>query len=259
MLTVLPVDGIPEISAGDDLARLVGDAVDGVLQDGDILAVTSKVVSKAEGRSIPAVDREDAITAETVREVASRRHPGGVTRIVENRLGLVLAAAGVDASNTPEGTVLLLPEDPDASARSLCAALRSRFGLDLGVVITDTLGRPWRQGQTDAAIGAAGVRVVDDLRGSLDAHGRRLDVTMAAVADEIAAAADLVKGKASGVPVAIVRGLGRLVTGLDAEGARALVRPPEQDMFRRGSDEAWEEGFQAGLRAAAEGTPSAGA
>ena len=250
MLTVWAVEGLPEFVAGDDLVAIIGDAVAGDLVDGDILAITSKIVSKAEGRMIVADDREDAITAETVRVVASRAHPGGVTRIVENRLGLVLAAAGVDSSNTPEGHVLLLPEDPDASARALCAALRERFGVRVGVVISDTLGRPWRQGQTDVAIGAAGIRVLDDLRGTNDANGRRLDVTVAATADEIAAAADLVKGKAGGLPVAIVRGLGHVVADLDQPGARALVRPAAEDMFRLGTQEAWDEGYRAGLHAA---------
>ena len=250
MLSVRAVEGIPEIVAGDDLVAIIGDAVAGELQDGDIVSVTSKIVSKAEGRQVLAADREDAITAETVRVVASRTHPGGVTRIVENRLGMVLAAAGVDASNVPEGVVLLLPVDPDASARALCAALRERFGVRVGVIITDTLGRPWRQGQTDVAIGAAGIRVLDDLRGQTDAGGRRLDVTVAAVADEIAGAADLVKGKAAGLPVAIVRGLGDLVAELDEPGAAAIVRPAAEDMFRLGTQEAWDEGYRAGLHAA---------
>ena len=250
MLTVWAVEGLPEFVAGDDLVAIIGDAVAGDLVDGDILAITSKIVSKAEGRLLVAEDREEAITAETVRVVASRVHPGGVTRIVENRLGIVLAAAGVDSSNTPDGHVLLLPEDPDASARALCAALRERFGVRVGVVVSDTLGRPWRQGQTDVAIGAAGIRVLDDLRGTNDANGRRLDVTVAATADEIAAAADLVKGKAGGLPVAIVRGLGHVVADLDQPGARALVRPAAEDMFRLGTQEAWDEGYRAGLHAA---------
>jgi coenzyme F420-0:L-glutamate ligase/coenzyme F420-1:gamma-L-glutamate ligase len=250
VLTVWAVEGLPEFVAGDDLVAIIGDAVAGDLVDGDILAITSKIVSKAEGRLLVAEDREDAITAETVRVVASRVHPGGVTRIVENRLGIVLAAAGVDSSNTPDGHVLLLPEDPDASARALCAALRERFGVRVGVVVSDTLGRPWRQGQTDVAIGAAGIRVLDDLRGTNDANGRRLDVTVAATADEIAAAADLVKGKAGGLPVAIVRGLGHVVADLDQPGARALVRPAAEDMFRLGTQEAWDEGYRAGLHAA---------
>lgn len=244
-------DGIGEVRPGDDLARLVGDAVAADprgCRDGDILVVTSKIVSKAEGRVVAASDREAAITAETVRVVATR----GPTRIVENRIGIVAAAAGVDASNTPEGTVLLLPEDPDASARRLCAALRERFGVPVGVIVSDTLGRPWRIGQTDAAIGAAGMRVVDDLRGGVDAHGRPLTVTVAAVADEIAAAADLVKGKSLGRPVAVVRGLSRYVTpAVDAPGARTLQRPPADDMFPLGSAEAYAAGFAAGSAAAA--------
>lgn len=251
MLTVFGVGGLPEFVAGDDLAQVLGDALDGVLEDGDILAITSKIVSKAEGRQLLAADREDAITAETVRVVATRTHPGGTTRIVENRLGMVLAAAGVDASNTPEGVVLLLPEDPDASARALCSALRERFGVSIGVLVTDTLGRPWRQGQTDVAIGAAGIRVMDDLRGTTDASGRRLDVTVAATADELAGAADLVKGKAAGIPVAIIRGMGHLVGDLDEPGARALIRPAGEDMFRLGSAEAYAEGFEAGRAAGA--------
>jgi coenzyme F420-0:L-glutamate ligase / coenzyme F420-1:gamma-L-glutamate ligase len=244
MLSVWGVEGIPEVGVGDDLAYLIATALEGSepLQDGDILAITSKIVSKAEGRIVQAADREDAITSQTVRLVAQR----GATRIVENPLGLVMAAAGVDASNTPDGTVLLLPEDPDASAKKLAAELSQRFGKKLGIVITDTLGRPWRNGQTDVAIGAAGIRVLDDLRGQTDANGKRLDVTAPAVADEIAAAADLVKGKASGMPVAVVRGMAHLVTGLDEPGARSLVRPSDEDMFRLGSREAYEEGFAAG-------------
>lgn len=243
-LTIFAVPGIPEIVAGDDLARVIGDALP-ELESGDILAVTSKVVSKAEGRLVQAADREDAITAETVRVVATR----GTTRIVENRLGLVLAAAGVDSSNVPEGHVLLLPEDPDASALALATTLRERFGVALGIVITDTLGRPWRHGQTDVAIGAAGLRVLDDLRGGVDADGRPLQVTIAAVADEIASAADLVKGKVGGLPVAVVRGLGRLVGPLDLPGARITVRVGPDDMFRLGTREAWDEGYEAGIRA----------
>ena len=250
MFSVRAIEGIPEIVSGDDLAAIIAQAIDDApvtLEAGDILAVTSKIVSKAEGRTVRAPAREDAITAETVRVVATRVHPGGLTRIVENKQGLVLAAAGVDSSNTPEGTVLLLPEDPDASARALATALRHRFGVPVGVIITDTLGRPWRVGQTDAAIGAAGIRVLDDLRGTRDTAGRMLEVTVAAVGDEIAAAADLVKGKSAGLPVALVRGLGHLVAGLDAPGARSIVRDADHDMFRQGSAEARAEGFAAGL------------
>jgi coenzyme F420-0:L-glutamate ligase/coenzyme F420-1:gamma-L-glutamate ligase len=244
VLTVWAIEGIPEIVAGDDLAIIIG-GLAGQLEEGDILAVTSKIVSKAEGRFVLATDREQAITDETVRVVATRVHPGGVTRIVENRLGIVAAAAGVDASNTPEGTVLLLPLDPDASALRLRTALEFRFGVRLGVIITDTLGRAWREGQTDVAIGASGVRVLDDLRGSVDSQGRRLDVTIPATGDEIASAADLVKRKSDGLPVAVVRGLAHLLAD-DTEGARSLVRPAANDMFRLGTDEAWNQGFEAG-------------
>ena len=249
-LEVWAVKGIPEIAAGDDLAAIIADAVGATLEDGDIVAITSKIVSKAEGRQVAAASREDAITEQTVRVVATREHARGITRIVENPQGLIMAAAGVDASNAPEGTVLLLPEDPDASARFIAAALRDRTGKQLAVILSDTLGRPWREGQTDAAIGAAGLRVVDDLRGTTDASGHLLEATIAAVADEIAGAADLVKGKASGMPVAVVRGLGHLVGDLGLAGARSLIRPADQDLFRLGSDEAWREGYEAGLRAA---------
>jgi len=245
-VTIFAIDGLPEIHPGDDLAALLGDALDGTLEDGDILVITSKVVSKAEGRIVEAADREAAITAETRRVVASREHAAGTTRIVETHTGLVMAAAGVDASNVPEGTVALLPVDPDASAQALATALRSRLGIELGVILSDTFGRPWRDGQTDVAIGAAGLRVVDDLRGSTDTQGRVLEVTVAAIADELAGAADLVKGKAAGRPVAVVRGLGRYVAGLDAPGAARLVRPAELDMFRLGSDEADGQGYERG-------------
>ncbi|MFD1715798.1 coenzyme F420-0:L-glutamate ligase [Amnibacterium flavum] len=249
-ITVWSVAGVPEIVQGDDLVAIIGDAIANDVEAGDIVVVSSKIVSKAEGRLVAADDREQAITDETVRVVATRPYPGGVTRIVENRLGIVQAAAGVDSSNVPDGQVLLLPVDPDASARSIAAGLGARFGVALGVVITDTLGRAWRVGQTDAAIGAAAVRVIDDLRGSSDARGRVLDVTMPAVADEIAAAADLVKGKAAARPVAVVRGLDAFVTDLDEPGARTLVRSGESDMFRLGSDEAYDEGFRDGFESA---------
>ncbi|MGN8554134.1 UNVERIFIED_CONTAM: coenzyme F420-0:L-glutamate ligase [Microbacterium sp. SLM126] len=255
-LTVWPLAGIPEVASGADLAAMIADAAAGELADGDILVVTSKIVSKAEGRFVTADDREDAITSETVRVVATRESPGGhLTRIVQNRLGMVSAAAGVDASNTPEGTVLLLPVDPDASARALAAALRERLGVQVGVLVSDTLGRAWRDGQTDHAIGAAGVHVFEDLRGGTDAEGRPLVVTMPCVADELAAAADLVKGKASRLPVAVVRGRADLVGPLDLPGARSIVRPLERDMFRLGADEAYAEGFAAGAASAHPASP----
>ncbi|CAM5523784.1 coenzyme F420-0:L-glutamate ligase [Streptomyces abikoensis] len=235
---VWAVPGIPEVQAGDDLVKLLAAAVTGEglpgLADGDVLLVTSKIISKAEGRIVRAGDREAAIDAETVRVVARR----GSLRIVENRQGLVMAAAGVDASNTAAGTVLLLPEDPDASARALRSGLREALGVDVGVIVTDTFGRPWRSGLTDVAIGAAGVRVLDDLRGGVDAHGNPLSATVVATADELAAAGDLVKGKAAGLPVAVVRGLPHVVGGDGGDGARALVRAAGDDMFRLGTSEA---------------------
>ncbi|MET7681999.1 coenzyme F420-0:L-glutamate ligase [Streptomyces sp. NPDC005423] len=230
---VWAVPGLPEVVAGDDLAKVIAAAGAG-LADGDVLLVTSKIVSKAEGRVVEAADREVAIDAETVRVVARR----GPLRIVENRQGLVMAAAGVDASNTPAGTVLLLPEDPDASARAIRAGLRDALGVNVGVVVTDTFGRPWRTGLTDVAIGAAGVRVLDDLRGGTDANGHPLSATVVATADELAAAGDLVKGKAAGLPVAVVRGLPRVVSDDDGDGARAMVRSGRDDMFRLGTSEA---------------------
>jgi coenzyme F420-0:L-glutamate ligase/coenzyme F420-1:gamma-L-glutamate ligase len=188
------------------------------------------VVSKAEGRVVK-ITREEAIEAETARVVARR----GATTIAQTRHGFVLAAAGVDESNTAPGTVVLLPEDPDESARRLRKSLRNQTGATVGVIITDTMGRPWRTGQTDTAIGAAGVLVTRDHRGEADTFGNTLDVTEAAVADEIAAAGDLVKGKALQVPVALVRGLSSLVTADDGPGASALVRSPAEDMFRLGA------------------------
>ncbi|MGW7455591.1 coenzyme F420-0:L-glutamate ligase [Streptomyces sp. NPDC054787] len=228
---VWAVEGIPEVRPGDDLVKLITAAAP-ELRDGDVLLVTSKIVSKAEGRIVEADSREEAIDAETVRVVARR----GALRIVENRQGLVMAAAGVDASNTAPGTVLLLPEDPDASAAALRAGVRDVLSVDVGVVVTDTFGRPWRSGLTDVAIGAAGVRVLDDLRGNTDAHGNPLSATIVAAADELAAAGDLVKGKATGMPVAVVRGLAHLVG--EGSSARDLVRAPADDMFRLGTSEA---------------------
>ncbi|GAA1103189.1 coenzyme F420-0:L-glutamate ligase [Nocardiopsis composta] len=227
-VAVRAVPGLPEVRPGDDLAALIAGAAE--LRDGDVLVVTSKIVSKAEGR-IRRMDREAAIDAETERVVARR----GRTRIVQTRTGLVMAAAGVDTSNVEAGSVLLLPEDPDASARRIRAGLRDRLGVRVAVLVSDTFGRPWRNGQTDVAIGAAGLDPVQDLRGSTDTHGNVLEVTLNAVADEIAAAGELVKGKAGGTPVALVRGLSALVTEEDGPGAAALVRPADEDLFRYGS------------------------
>jgi coenzyme F420-0:L-glutamate ligase / coenzyme F420-1:gamma-L-glutamate ligase len=254
-IIVSGVAGLPEITRGASLAELIAAAVPD-LADGDILVVTSKIISKAEGRVISA-DREDAIAAETVRVIARR----GATTIAQTRHGLVLAAAGVDRSNTAPGTVVLLPEDPDESARRLRKSIADLTGANIGVLITDTMGRPWRNGQTDVAIGAAGVLPLRDHRGQTDSFGNLLEVTVAAVADEIAAAAELVKGKTDQVPVAVLRGLSELVMAADAgpadrrpdtagpqspafdagdadsdgPGAAALIRPAAEDMFRLGA------------------------
>ncbi|MGQ0632841.1 MAG: coenzyme F420-0:L-glutamate ligase [Sporichthyaceae bacterium] len=231
-LSIHPVTGIGEVTGGTDLAALALAHAD--LRTGDVLVVSSKIVSKAEGRMRRADDREDAITAEAVRVVASRRG----TRIVETRHGLVLAAAGVDASNTAPGTILLLPVDPDESARRLRAGIAAAGGPDVAIIISDSLGRPWRIGVVDVAIGVAGIEAAADLRGTVDAYGNPLEVTVVAVADEVAAAAELVKPKLGAVPMAVVRGLAHFVRAEDGPGARALVRPASEDMFSLGTAEA---------------------
>ncbi len=233
---VLPVRGLPELRPGDDLAGMLAGAAD--LQDGDVLVVTSKAVSKVEGRLVPVPPgtvREDvrlaAIESETVRVVARR----GSNVIVQNRNGLVLAAAGVDASNVRPDEIALLPVDPDASAEALRRRLHELTTRRVAVVISDTIGRPWRIGQVDLAIGVAGLAPVRDARGTPDSYGAVLEVTEIAVADELASAAELVKGKTDGVAAAIVRGL---ALPDDGRGASALVRQPENDWFRLGTDDA---------------------
>jgi coenzyme F420-0:L-glutamate ligase/coenzyme F420-1:gamma-L-glutamate ligase len=246
MLHVSGIDGIGRIRPGDDLPGIIVQALrtstspDGTAGplDGDIVVVTSKIVAKAEGRVVVAESREDAIDAETVRVVASRQTPRGLTRIVQTRQGLVMAAAGVDASNVEAGHVVLLPVDSDASARAIRAAVRAAYGVTIGVVITDTMGRPWRLGVTDVAIGAAGIAPLDDHTGRVDGFGRTLEMTVVAVADEVAAATDLVKGKIDGSPVALVRGLAHFVTDDDGPGAAAIVRPLDEDLFTLGTAEA---------------------
>lgn len=226
------LEGVPEIVPGADLAALLLGAG---LRDGDVVLVTSKAVSKAEGR-VAREDRDRAVAEETVRVVARR----GATRIVENRLGLVMAAAGVDASNVATGHVVRLPLDPDASARRLREALHERGGVDVAVVVTDTAGRAWRVGQTEIAVGVAGLEPVEDLGGAVDSYGNPLLVTAPAVADELANVAELVTGKLGGRPLSVVRGLGARVLppGTHGPGARALLRPHSQDMFALGAREA---------------------
>ncbi|RYB91476.1 coenzyme F420-0:L-glutamate ligase [Nocardioides glacieisoli] len=233
-------DGVPEVVAGDDLAGLVlaalADGAGGTgLADGDVVSVTSKVVSKAEGRTREG-DREAAIDEESVRLVARR----GATRIVRHRLGLTMAAAGVDASNVAAGSIVLLPLDPDASARSLRREIHARSGVNVGVIVTDTAGRAWREGQTDIAIGAAGLLVAEDFAGRTDPYGNQLAVTLPAVADELAGAAELAQGKLTGRPVAVVRGRTDLVLppGEDGPGAASLVRADGHDLFGWGAREA---------------------
>lgn len=232
-LEVWAPDGLPEVAAGDDLAGLVVASTE--LHDGDVVVVTSKIVSKAEDRVRPG-DREVSLAEETLRVVARR----GATTIVRNRLGLTMAAAGIDASNVTAGSIALLPLDPDASARAIRAGIHERTGVCVGVVVTDTAGRAWREGQTDIAIGAAGLRVVEDFAGRTDPYGNPLAVTLPAVADEIASAAELAQGKLSARPVAVLRGRSDLVlpVGTDGPGAASLVRPEGGDLFGYGAREA---------------------
>ncbi len=226
------VDGVGEVTGTTDLGAVLC-GLD--LRGGDVVLVTSKVVSKAEGR-VRSGDRDEAIAEETVRLVARR----GPTVIVENHLGLVMAAAGVDASNVEPGFVVLLPTDPDATARALRERVHRETGRNVAVVITDTAGRAWRTGQTDLAVGVAGLEPLDDHAGRTDSYGNALAVTAPAVADELASVAELVTGKLGGQPVSVVRGLGDRVlpVGSHGPGARALVRPRDQDMFALGAREA---------------------
>jgi coenzyme F420-0:L-glutamate ligase/coenzyme F420-1:gamma-L-glutamate ligase len=241
VISILPVRGLPEVAPGDDLAALVADATE--LDDGDVVVVAQKIVSKAEGRivrlddvdpsprarALAGRDRDarelEVVLRETVRVVRER----GPLVIAETRHGFVCASAGVDHSNASDaGTLVLLPLDPDASARQIREGLRSRTGRDVAVVVADSFGRPFRHGTTDVAIGVAGIEPLRDLRGTRDRGGRELRTTQIAIADEIASAADLVRGKADGVPVVVVRGLARSGDG----SGRELVMEPERDLFR---------------------------
>ena len=244
---ILPVTGLPEFRPGDDLAAAIHTSAPW-LQDGDVLVVTSKVVSKAEGRIVAAPadpEQRDALRRTIIQDEAVRvLARKGRTLITENRQGLVQAAAGVDGSNIAATELALLPRDPDASAAGLRAALRQCAGVDVGVVITDTMGRAWRNGQTDAAIGSAGIAVLHSYAGASDVHGNELLVTEIAVADEIASAADLVKGKLTGVPVAVIRGLS---IPDDGSSAARLLRGGPDDLFWLGTAEAIELGRRQAL------------
>ncbi|KIA63120.1 coenzyme F420-0:L-glutamate ligase [Nocardia vulneris] len=241
-LRILPITGLPEFRPGDDLAEHIA-ARASWLADGDVLVVTSKIVAKVEGRIVEApLDPEERDAArralveqEAVRVLARK----GRTLITENKLGIVQAASGIDGSNVEQGELVLLPADPDASARVLRAELAQRLGVQVAVVITDTMGRAWRSGQIDTAIGSAGLRVLHDYAGAVDGQGNELQVTQVAVADELAAAADLVKGKLGGVPVAVVRGLP--ITD-DGSTAADLLRGGTDDLFWLGTAEAIEQG-----------------
>ncbi|MEA2550913.1 MAG: dehydro coenzyme reductase / coenzyme F420-0:L-glutamate ligase / coenzyme [Actinomycetota bacterium] len=227
-MEVLAVPGVPEITPGADLVDLLATALAPLEPvEGDILAVTSKIVSKAEGRLVPGSDRLEWVASETRRVVARR----GDLVIAETSHGFVCANAGVDASNLDAGVIALLPEDPDASAAALRNGLRDRLGVSFGVLITDTFGRAWRNGLVDVAIGAAGLPSVVDLRGTPDHHGRPLEVTVVAFADELAAASGLVMPKAGRIPAALIRGAEPPVSAPEAP-ARTLIRPPAEDLFR---------------------------
>lgn len=227
-MEVIGVTGIGEIAVGDDLASALLDALEFDLMDGDIVVVTHKVVSKAEGAVRRYLSEEDRRTIIEDQAASILRRRGDLT-ITQTKHGFICANAGVDRSNTAPGTLVLLPEDPDRSAQRIRQRLEHQTGVRLGVVITDTFGRAWRRGLTDVALGVAGIPAVVDYRGTSDTHGNVLEVTEVAVADEIAAAADLIMGKAAAIPIAIVRGLE--LTGPSGRGAD-LVRPPGEDLFR---------------------------
>ncbi|TDD51458.1 coenzyme F420-0:L-glutamate ligase [Saccharopolyspora elongata] len=241
-LQLFAVGGLPEFGPGDDLAASIAAAAPW-LSDGDVVVVTSKVVSKVEGRMVTTPRdpelreklRRELVLAEATHVLARRER----FMITQNKLGIVQAASGVDASNVALDQIALLPDDPDASARKLRAGLAERLGVQVAVVVTDTMGRAWRVGQTDVAIGSAGLRVLHRYAGTTDSQGNELAVTEVAVADEIAGAADLVKGKLGSVPVAVVRGL---ATTDDGSTARDLTRPVEEDLFRMGTAEALAQG-----------------
>ena len=230
-LEVFPIHGLPEVRQGDDLAAMIAAAEPG-LRDGDVVVVTQKVVSKAEG-AMARIDPDDPrghkalVEEESVRIVRRR----GDLIISETKHGFVCANAGVDLSNVDDGWAALLPEDSDRSARRIRDGLRAALAVEVGVIVSDTFGRPWRRGLTDVAIGCAGIKAVVDLRGTEDSRGRILQVTEVCVVDELAGAADLVMGKATGVAAAVVRGVDPGWMGRGEVHAE-IVRPPQEDLFR---------------------------
>ena len=239
-LEIFGIEGIPQITRGDDLAGIIADAVargaasspDNALRDGDVLVVASKIVSKAEGR-LEAIDPDDPLSHKPLVERESVRiiRRRGELIISETKHGFVCANAGIDMSNVEAGWALLLPDDPDRSARRLRDGLRARARVEVAVIVSDTFGRTWRRGLTDVALGCAGIGAILDLRGTVDALGRELHVTEVAVVDELAGAADLAMGKAAGVPVAIVRGVDPSWLR-DGSVRSEIVRRPDEDLFR---------------------------
>jgi len=229
-ISVIPVTGMPEVQQGDVLAELITAAT--TLQEGDVVVVTQKVVSKAEGR-LEAVDPTDPLSHKAIveREAVRVLRRRGDLLITETAHGFVCANAGIDLSNVEDGWAALLPDDPDRSARRLRDGIRARAGVEVAVIVSDTFGRTWRRGLTDVAIGCAGIAGVLDLRGTEDALGRELQVTEVAIVDELAATADLVMGKAKGVAAAVIRGVDPAWLR-QGEVRAELVRPPEEDLFR---------------------------
>ena len=229
-IQLIPVEGIGEVRDGDVLAELIAAATE--LEDGDVLVVTQKVVSKAEGM-VEAIDPTDPLSHKAIveREAVRVIRRRGDLMITETKHGFVCANAGIDLSNMESGWAALLPADPDRSARRIRDGLKARTGRQVGVIVSDTFGRTWRRGVTDVAIGSAGIAAVVDLRGTEDALGRELQVTEVCVADELAAAAELVMGKASGIPVAIIRGVDPSWLR-EGSVAAEVVRPPAEDLFR---------------------------
>lgn len=233
-LTIIPVTGLPEIAPGDDLAQMVIDACQGSsgLEDGDVLVISQKVVSKAEGQLVK-VDPDDPqshkplVVSESVRIVRRR----GDLIISETKHGFVCASAGIDRSNMAPDVAALLPEDSDRSARRIRDAIAGRAGVNVAIIVADTFGRPWRRGLTDIAIGSAGILPILDLRGTDDAIGRELQVTEVCIVDELAGAAELVRGKATGTAVAVIRGVDSAWFG-DGSVADEIVRHPSEDLFR---------------------------
>lgn len=253
-LQIVSVEGFGHIEAGTDLGALIVDRLSSVawpdgdrgLASGDVIAITSKIVAKAQGRTH--TDRDRAIAEQTLRVIATKTTPRGITQIVQTQDGLVLAAAGVDASNVEPGTVVLLPEDPDGFAATIREGVRNATGCDVGVIVTDTMGRPWRLGVTDVAIGSAGLIALDDFTGRIDGYGRTLEMTMVAVADELAAAAELTQPKIGGAPVSVIRGAAGWV-GTTEQNAKTLIRPLEEDLFWLGTQEAIDLGRRTAVQA----------